>query len=179
MNYWSEIYQAFRRSHGATLSTLGFVFSIGFFYLTPDEEIKVKYLIPIFVLLGVATFTLIDFSNTLFARNKSLLPKVRQARQCPTLYKDSVAMLLLDPSPIFGVESFVTIYSGDADFEILIGFGFVANIQENGLIQVIVQGSVLDESDDTWTKIVSNNNNRIKELLVKPSLPRNLEGYVS
>lgn len=179
MNYFTELYKAFRRSHGPTITTVGFLMSIGFFYITPDQAVEFKYLVPIAIILAIIIFTLVDLSLALTRSGMNLIPKIRQARECPKLYSNGIAMLLLDPSPIFGVESFVSVYSRETDFEILIGYGFVANVQENGLIQVIVLGSLLNETDETWNKIVQNNTNDIKKILVKPSLPRTLEGNLS
>jgi len=56
----------------------------------------------------------------------------------------------------------------------IIGFGFVATVQENGLIQVCVLADADAPAEPIWERILQNNRDELSSLLVKPSIPKSL-----
>lgn len=174
-SYWKDLYDAFRRVHGYVIAIIGVICSLASFYLTPSDSIGIKYLIPIAVLVFLVLIIFIDLSNKFFQEKSKILPKVRQAKEPQSIYKPSIAWLLLEPSPVFGHETLVSIFYKDGDFEILAGSGFILTVQENGLIQVLVTNNFYDQDQNLWKKVCGNDHQILSKLIVKPSIPKIIE----
>lgn len=115
---------------------------------------------------------LVQLSISLFQEKAKILPKIRQAKKPQNIYQPSIAWLLLEPSPMFGHESLVSIFYKEGDFEVLVGSGFILTVQENGLIQVLVTDNFYEQDEDFWSKVCGNDHQILSKLLVKPSIPR-------
>ena len=90
--------------------------------------------------------------------------------------------LVLDRSALFGFNALVTIYhverleQGREDlFERAIGVGRVSNIQQNGLIQVLVLVEVPLHAE-LWQRVRNREAGVIGQLVVKPSVPYDAAG---
>ena len=89
---------------------------------------------------------------------------------------------MLEPSDLFGVNIFVTIYyverleqGRDEVFERAIGIGRVANIQQNGLIQVRVLREVQNHAN-LWQRIRNHERSILPQIVIKPSIDFNEAG---
>ena len=95
---------------------------------------------------------------------------------------DGPIVLIMSRSRQFGVNIFVTIYyeeilgvgRGEL-FERTIGIGRIINIQENGLIQVLVLREVLNQSG-LWQRIRSCEMAIVSHVFIKPSIDFNAVG---
>jgi hypothetical protein len=91
-------------------------------------------------------------------------------------------ILVLEPSDLFGVNIFVTIYyverldrGRDKVFERAIGIGRVANIQQNGLIQVLVLREAPNHVE-LWQRIRNHDATVLPQIVIKPSIDFNEVG---
>ena len=165
------LYESFRRIHGPSLTIVAIAISAADFWFGPDQKIALKWLLP-FALLGIITIALlIDVA----VRAHRVLPSVRSSGPS-TVHGNSIASLLVSPSPLFGQDALVSIFAKQGDFEVFKGMGYVLTIQENGFIHVVVQSEGNAKDDEFWKKIQNNNADTLKTLMVKPTISRNLIG---
>lgn len=175
-----DLWASFKSVSGPVLAGLALVLAVlGPLYL-PAAELRVGllWLVVAALLVVLALLTLVDLAAAARRRAAGRLPAVRAAFT-PIAGTDVSApvTLLLDPSPLLGFDLLVAIYyntlaePGRRDgFERLIGLGHVANIQENGLIQVLVL-RVIPAEDGLWQRIRDRDAATIDRLMVKPSVP--------
>jgi hypothetical protein len=85
-------------------------------------------------------------------------------------------VLLMSRSALFGVNTLVTIYyveilgiGQDHLFERTIGIGRVINVQENGLIQVLVLREVSNDAE-LWQRIRGREMATLSHVIIKPSV---------
>ena len=87
------------------------------------------------------------------------------------------AMILLQRSDLFSHGTLVSIYRlCDEDFEELIGFGMVSNVQLDGKIQVEFK---LISSDDQnlMSDFAENNGSTLRRIIVKPTVSNQLFSF--
>ncbi len=173
MVFLSELYHAFRRVNGYAMSAVGVVLSALAHVWLPDAKLSIGVIVPITVVVVLLVLTLLDAVYE-GIRRRACLPKVVRAFPPKAPYADARAILLLEESDIFSHDAMVSVFSRIDEFERFIGVGFVATVQENGLIQVCVQSDPEDSNVDTWDRILQNNRDELAQLLVKPSIPRTL-----
>jgi hypothetical protein len=89
---------------------------------------------------------------------------------------DGGLTLVLSPSGLFGVDLAVTIYhveqldvQGNLSFERLIGVGRVSNVQQDGLVQVLV-ARPRRGYEDLWQRLRNKEAAMARQIVVKPSL---------
>jgi hypothetical protein len=173
-----ELYDAFRRVNGYALSAIGVLVSLAGYAWLPDTRVSLRLLLPPGILCLVLILTLWD-ATVEANRRRARLPRVRRAIPPTPLYSDARAILLLDKSELFSQDAMVSVFSKSNDFEVYAGVGFVAVVQEDGLIQVCVQMPRDDEDDvhgELWVRVMQNNVDELANLRVKPSFSRNLIG---
>ncbi len=127
----------------------------------------IRYIFLMIIFFVFVVLLLFRVAWIIYKESGIALPAVKQATQYGP---NQSGILVLGPSNLFGHNSIVAIYYTEDQFERLIGMGIVSNIQENGLIQVVVERH-LPECDDLWRGILSNKSDRIKNLIVKPHAP--------
>jgi hypothetical protein len=177
----SEVYESFRRVHGWSISLVSVAALVLSLFFGKETEVPLPWVILGALVAFLAIVVLLDLGIRTVARLDTRLPAVRHGGEAPALYRAGLALLLLDPSDLYGQDSVVSIYRRSGSFEELVGLGHVATVQQNGMIQVIV---VRDFSVDAslWQSVRGNNGSVLSALMVKPSLPRDaflpVERYV-
>ncbi len=172
-SYARTFYESFRRIHGYTLAFIAIILHVLAFEFKGDDTFSIKTVLPCAIVLILVIVILFDMSYQLITEAHRLPPRVKRASRPPQIHERAVALLLLEPSPLYGHESLVSIYLIDNDLETLLGVGFVLNIQENRLIQLLVTKSYCDLSH--WEPIISNDASILSRLLVKPTIPLTLD----
>lgn len=138
---------------------LGFLF----WYFKPDLKISFGIILPIFLFAIILTIPLIDLLLYIYSQNKhNRLPHVLTA----TKYPNGDTVLLLSESSLLPNNSIVSIYYNEKDFEYLIGFGTVINVQENKKIQVGIY-SIIEGFENHFEKIDNNNKDTLDNILIK------------
>lgn len=154
-----------KKFFGIPAVILSLILGFLFWYLKPELMVSVGAILPIFLVLVILIIPLIDLLIYLYHQNKNKrLPKVLAS----TKYPSGDTVLLLSESNLFTNNSIVSIYNNEDDFEHLIGFGTVINVQENGKIQVGIY-STLDGFDEHFEKIDNNDKTYIDKLVIKPN----------
>ncbi|MEQ9105076.1 MAG: hypothetical protein RIE53_10285 [Rhodothermales bacterium] len=170
--YWAEIAESFRQSHGPSFSLVSLVIALGTWFGLSDVKVGLKWVVPSVLIVVVMLMIFINLSSRAFSKARSGLPKVKASFAPSSHQQTAVAGLLLERSELFGHESLISVFMKENDFERLIGYGFVTTIQENGLIQVLVTGSLVDEEDDVWKLVANQNVDTLKKLMVKATVPK-------
>lgn len=154
-----------RKFFGIPAVILSLILGFLFWYLTPELKIKFGVILPIFLILVILIITILSLALELFNQTKNnKLPSVLAS----TKYPNGNTVLLLAPSDLFTNNSIVSIYYNEDDFEHLIGFGTVINVQENLKIQVGVY-STLEGFNNYFEKIENNDKSAISKLIIKPN----------
>jgi hypothetical protein len=171
-SFLSEMYDAFKRTNGFVLGALAFVLAFAFWIWTPDYSVSLKIVLPGSTILIIGCIVLFDCAYTLHKRDWSA-PRVVRVSQPPEVYKaNGVLLLLLEKSEMFGQDHFVSIYERRDDFELLLGLGLVINVQQSGLLQVLVLGKDGAPQNPLWESALSNDPKVLARLLVKPGFSK-------
>ena len=136
-----------------------------------DEQSKIplKWVIPLGIILlhdHCFTWTCCLSNQTSYSTDNS------SCRLWDKQEGNSKIICLLDPSPLFSYGTLVSFYYVNEEFEELLGYGRVVNIQDNKLIQAELtypnsgQGEILEE-------ISQNNSSTLPRLRVKPTITDN------
>lgn len=171
-NYFFNLYQSFIKVHGMAVALLGVGLGLVAFVYAPTDNVSLKVVIPLSIIVFLVLITLIDNSIQNYKKITNILPKVKQARAPTALHQGAKAILLLEPSDIYAHETLISVYFLENDFERLIGIGFILTIQGNGLIQVLVNKALEEQGENIWKKICQNDVNVLTKLHVKPSIPK-------
>lgn len=153
------------------LAVLGVAVSFGSWFLRAPPPIPFALVILAGFVAVMLIFTLWNASFEAFTHARKPLPAVRSAKAAPQGSALSRGILLLDESDLFSQGTQVSIYLRDeADFEILIGLGFVAAIQSQGYVQVWIT-QIASPYEGTLRQIMDNNKQLLERVRVKPSVP--------
>jgi hypothetical protein len=182
-SFWQDAWASFKAVFGPILTGAAFVLALlGPFYV-PAAVIQVG-LIWVAVASLVTLVVLLVAVNMIVAARRDAsrrLPKTRYAAVAPQGTGGQIT-LILDRSELFGVNLIVTVYytehleqGRDEVIERLIGVGRVSNVQQNGLVQVLVLHEVPVHAD-LWQRIRNREAAAISQVVVKPSIPYNEAG---
>ncbi len=151
------------------LTGLGILLGFIFWFWKPTTSIPLSSFVPLVFIGSVLAITLGNAAYQNFIGSKHVLPRVLTAQIFPE--GDSL-LCLLEPSSLFSHDTLVSLYYlGESEFERLIGFGVVLNIQENGMIQIMVT-SEIKSCPDIFDKLRNNDSDALKKLRVKPSVTK-------
>ena len=154
-----------KKFFGIPAVILSLILGFLFWYFKPEMTVSFGVILPIFLLLIILIIPLVDLLINLYFQNKNKrLPRVLTSAKYPS--GDTV--LLLSDSSLFTINSIVSIYYKEDDFEHLIGFGTVINVQENGKIQVGISWA-LNGYDEYFEKIDNNDKTFIDRIVIKPN----------
>jgi len=173
LSFWLLLYEAFKRVNGYAMSAVGVLLSVVLWLLPLTSTISVKVLVPVGAVLLVVILTLGDAAIVASSR-AARLPRVVRGFPPSSLYADASAILLLEPSDLFSHDAMTSVFNRQDGLERFIGVGFVATVQEDQLVQVVVKASPGGEADPLWERIRQNNADELSRLLVKPSVPQSL-----
>jgi hypothetical protein len=170
-SFFFELYDSFTRINGWLFGLLGTALAIALWAWKPEATVRIVIVVPIIVALLFVIVILFDSAYQLY-RSIWKPPRVIRANPAPELYKDGLALLLLNKSEMFGQDFLVSIYLQEDSFELLVGLGVVINIQFSGLVQVLVIQNTDSKQKDLWKDVLSNDCKHLDKLLVKPSIPK-------
>ncbi|WP_442489366.1 hypothetical protein [Halomonas litopenaei] len=96
------------------------------------------------------------------------VPRVLHGRKTPAVHPDAIALLVIEPTPIYAYDGFVSIYHVNDGIEEIVGVGKVINIQQDGKVQVLV---IKDLGGYGYESVVNNNFDALKSLVIKSTVP--------
>jgi hypothetical protein len=177
-SFWQDAWTSFKAVSGPILTGTAFLLALLGPLYAPAAAISISFIWLAVAGLVVLAVFLAALNMVLAARRAAggRLPKTRDVVLAAEGTTGTVT-LVLDRSALFGFNALVTIYhverleQGREDvFERLIGVGRVSNIQQNGLIQVLVLVEVPLHAE-LWQRVRSREASVIGQLVVKPSVP--------
>jgi hypothetical protein len=182
VSFWRELWESFWWAFAAIALVAALVLGIlGPIYL-PATTVRISVIWVVVAAIVVAIALLIAWSLVAAARREAghRVPRTRAALLLgddPAVASASPVTLLLDRSDLFGPNLLVAIYYNEPlsegvaeSFERLIGVGKVANIQQDGRIQVLVL-SELTVYAEIWQRIRRREAGILAHVVVKPSVP--------
>lgn len=158
----ASIWSSFKKIQGTLITALGLAVAIVAWIFKPDAKVPLEAPLIFGILAVLVIATLADaFVGAM--RGRVLLEVVYVAES-----PGGPLILLLEPSDFFSHNAAVSCYyRDDNNFERLVGLGFVANIQEDGRVQVRMisaapgQETTLDEIKQSKAAV-------LRRVIVKP-----------
>jgi hypothetical protein len=145
-------------------------------YLAPEGTVSLRVFLPAIVIALIVIIILTLVMWNLYRGEAGLLPSVITVETGPTPGNASGTILVLEPSDLFSHDSLVGIYRYARSFERLIGIGYVLTVQtRDEKIQICVTDFVEPRESEIWQGLIQQNANLMKEVIVKPRLPRNYD----
>lgn len=168
--FWREFYGSFTRVQGWVLAVLGVLLSLATFFWSDDTSIPIGWVATIATVLTILIVTLVEMSRALAVRVQNPLPRVLACLE-PSPSTGDRRILLLEPSDLYGHDAVVSVYHArDDGFEVLVALGYVATVQQNGRIQVVIARQL--PSDPGPDQVFdSRNATNLRRLLVRPGAP--------
>jgi len=194
-NFWSLIWSSFLDIQGILIGFLGVVITIVLsrFPVKTNIPLDLAIVILFFILLLIVTLfkaasksfseykkAKVEFekltirNDELEAKvNRRLLPKILLARQ-PQGKTGLEIECLLENSELFSNDTFISFYyTGEDEFERLIGTGVVRTVQANGKIQALMDKPVI-VYQDILEQLARNDAKILDRTVVKPSITRDM-----
>ncbi|MGK7881155.1 MAG: hypothetical protein AB4060_13785 [Crocosphaera sp.] len=166
-SFWGLIWSSFWEIQGFLIGFLSLSVTIVLAIFVGNTPIPLYWF---FIVISVALLiiaTLLKALNT----TKNILPKILVTR---TDEETGCIECLLEPSKILGYDMYVSFYYTDSyGFEALIGVGYIKDIQSNGKIKALIDQPV-SAYEDILKQLANNNNQVIKQTIVRPGQPTKL-----
>jgi hypothetical protein len=169
LTFWSLIGTQLIKIHSLTGMFFSIILSVWLWQNTPNKTLPLIYFIYLLVFTSLLIITLIS-AVMVAIKNQNPIPKIENIIKT----SNGDIICLLQSSNLFSNGISVSFYyTNDQNFEQLVCIGTVINIQENGLIQAKIE-NYLDVHQDIIEKIKNNDNQIIKKIKVKPSIPADI-----
>lgn len=163
------IFTSFQETYGAAASVIALLLALVLLFVVPSTW-KVDgrlFLISISAFLFVF-WVLVTAAVSALEDRDTRLPRVVHTRGTPSSHPESPALILIEETDLFSFGSIVYIYI-DSEYEELFGFDSVVNVQQDGLLQVVVNHSFVPS--DRWAPVVANDASIMAKMRVKPQVP--------
>ena len=169
-NFWGLIWSSFREVNNSILTILSYAISILL------AVVASKASVPLYLLIIIVTLSVLIIATLVRALQKALeeYAKMKQSMipKILRVQKDANNNIecLLEASNLFAAQLMISFYYTDEDgFEVLIGEGFVKNVQSDQKIQ-----TVLDQPEagyqNVLDRLANNEDKIIQRIKVKPSI---------
>ncbi|MGJ8657115.1 MAG: hypothetical protein ACSHX6_11750 [Akkermansiaceae bacterium] len=166
----TAIYEGLRRTHGVTMGIAGMILAFIMWKFAPNSKIDLFWLAPLIIIPSIFIIGLIDACRQLATIKTQPLPKVKAFRESYPPFEQASGVLLIEPSALYAFNSEVSVYLDVGGFEVPVGIGYVLNIQQNQLVQVLITQLFSKNAEDkTWEDVKNNNHDALARLLVRPS----------
>jgi len=177
MNELDYLYDSFAKSLGLPLTLLSLVLGFVLWIFKASDCMPLWASMPIIILLVMILFVLYDSLRTSIKSKR--MPKVRSAKESASDIEGTRRLtLLIEQSDLFYINTMVTLYGQENDFEIQLGLGYVETINDKGFIQVLVFEEPAGVNDDFWKGIAKNNKDDLSRLRIRPSVPSSYHQFI-
>jgi hypothetical protein len=194
-NFWGLIWSSFLDIQGILIGFLGVVITIVLSRFPVKTNIPLDLAIVILFFILLLIVTLFNAASKSFSEykkakaeseklktrnselevkvNRRLLPKILFARQ-PQGKTGLEIECLLENSELLSNNTFISFYyTGEDEFERLIGTGVVITVQANGKIQALMDKPV-SAYQDILEQLARNDAKILDRTVVKPSITRDM-----
>ena len=173
---WGAIGNTIAERQSVSLGLIGVVAGVVGTLVARDAKVSLLVLIYLAIFSLYLAAILIAALRNVVEDNSLSLPRVLWTMSEGAAVNQ--AILLLEPSPLFGSASLVSVYHRDKEhsFELLIGHGTVQTVQSDMKIQVKID-EWAKGNDQLVTAIKNNNQDTLRQLVVRPSVQRGSAEY--
>ncbi|MGY0714825.1 hypothetical protein [Azospirillum argentinense] len=159
--FLKSVYNSLGMLFGA-ITTFSLFFGIFVYFVTLDVKAPVAWIVVAAIIPLSLVVQLLEAIRWIILNSKIELPRTLRH-----ISLNGNGVLLAEPSPLLGQGIAVSIYFVDDGFEILIGEGYVLNVQQDNKVQIAVS-SPISGSEDKWGKIQNNKTDALKATIVRP-----------
>jgi hypothetical protein len=161
MGYSGRIYNALP-IFGVAVTTFGAIFGGFAYFVGLEQKVAVGWvLVAAFVPLCLCIMIL-DMLRASISETRIPLPRISRCLSLPI--PSSPQIILIEPSALLGQNMAASIYSIEDEFEILIGDGYVVNVQRDERIQVAVT-SFVSGTEAIWERLTENRAEALRNTL--------------
>lgn len=178
--FWRDAWASFKATYGPVLTGVAFALALAAFFYVPGAAVTIgwKWLILAAALFVILVFTAWDMLASARSAARARLPRTLDAVDSGAKADRGAVplLLLLESSSLFGPGVLVSVFHNERRsekriLERLIGLGYVLNVQADGLIQVEILAETPHQAE-IWRRIKSREISALREIVVKPSFPR-------
>jgi amino acid transporter len=168
MGHFGRIYNAIP-TFGVAVTTFSAIFGGFAYFVGLEHKVAVAWvLVAAFVPLCFC-ITILDMLRTSISEIRIPLPRISRCLALPI--PSSPQIILIEPSALLGQNMAASIYSIEDEFEILIGDGYVVNVQRDERIQVAVTNFV-NGTEAIWERLTQNRPDALRNTLIRPGNQR-------
>ncbi len=174
---WQLLIESFSAVYGLVAGVIGLLMGIVFYVFVPSEDVVVRVLAAILVVLFLAFAIIVaTLLHALASLGRAgVLPQVR-AGMAPFPGTGAAMVCVLDPSELFYVGIWVSFFRVTSQgIELPIGIGSVANVQQDGKI-LVEMARVFEEHGDFVERAKNNDAGALAEMRIKPYVPQQMFG---
>lgn len=168
-SFLGHVWESFRGFLGFGPSLLSLVLGLGLWIWKPDAVIPLAPTLVVALLLIAFVLTLGDAALRAWRTGLRDLPRIIHCRPGSSA---SNPLCLLEPCELFAHGILVSFsYIDEGQFEVLIGYGSVINVQDDGRIQVVLEEHAPGQSD-VVERLSKNTGPILNRVRVKPVVRR-------
>lgn len=164
------MYTAFLTVQGWGLGILAIILAVLLWFYSPDTKVPLITFVVVVLCLSISLIVMSQTAYSAWRKTLRPLPCVKRILDPPEGQSGPEKMLLVEPSELFSVDTTVSLYLKDDDYEKLIAIGRVLNVQSDGHIQIVIN-TIATVSDEIRSRLGNNDSSVLKKLLVKPTVP--------
>lgn len=164
------IHSNFKKNQGWLIGVISLITSILLWIITPSTVVPFGLILTLLILAFFLMYIFADSGHEIFNKYLNLIHKTKLPRLIRVIEREGKQILLARPSQLFSHDMVVSIYLVDNDkFEELIGFGFIINVQEDGILQIELI-KILESFKDGFEKMIANDIKILENVIIKPHL---------
>lgn len=157
-------------TYSAVLTLSGFVLGFIIWKIKPDQKIDTFTFVLVISIFTIILFIFIKYSITLFEISNNTEIKVLRAIKPKGLYGNYKILLLVEANTNLPQDAVVTVFNIADKYEENIALGKVINIQDNGIIQILI---FKENESFMWNDLLNNSQEKLNLLKIKPVLTVN------
>jgi len=172
MKPFDYIYASFLRINGPLLAGVSLFAGFLLWIFKASDSLPLWAALPLLVVGLIVLFVIYDaLRSAIESKVQSL--SIRRAKIAQGLPEGNRGLtLLIEPSEQLAIDTMITLYGQQDEFEIQLGVGYVEAINDQRIVQAIVYEDPVNANSAVWDRISSNDASLLKTLRVKPSVPR-------
>lgn len=169
--FFAHLYESFVRVRGGVFTIVSVLLALVPLFWDEVPSIRISWFFAAGVFAFLLIVTLGDAAWRAYCSAVSPLPRVVAVRKPQSEPHSGTGLLLLEPSPLFAQGVAVSIYVQEENFEVLVAYGSVNTVQQNGLIQVVVH-QVLEPYREEFVKAIEEKKREyFARCIIKPTVP--------